>query len=243
MEDLVKIDQGFEKYQDEKLRYVEEFENKNFGSQSGLIFFNKEELESSGNETEIKISEPKNQSWGILQPEINSMIKEKERLVRLFKEYYSSRISGNPELKDLTPQQLDYIANKLMNRLKKLDCVLDTQFNKTEFKEKKSNYTYVTAKGYYINESGKRVRCISRNITNKEASIAELVIKIIKTINKSVIPLELENNAAYRADLTLYDGPKQWFVEIKNKNIENLIKTYIMFETWKMYKNEYELLP
>jgi hypothetical protein len=242
MEDLIKIDQGFEKYQDEKLRYVEELENKIFGSQSGLIFFTKEELELNEKETQVKISEPKNQSWGILQPEIDSIIKEKERLVRLFKEYYSSRISGSPEFEDLTPHQLDYITNKLMIRLKKLDCVLDTQFNKTEFKEKKSNFTYVTAKGYYINESGKRVRCISRNITNKEASIAELVIKIIKTINKSVTLMELENNAAVRSDLTIYDGPKQWFVEIKNKNIENLIKTYIMFETWKMYKSEYELL-
>lgn len=242
MEDLIKIDQGFEKYQDEKLRYVEELENKVFGSQSGLIFFTKEELESSKKENQIKISDQKNQSWGILQAEIDSMVKEKERLIRLFKEYYSSRISGNPELKDLTPHQLDYITDKLMIRLKKLDCVLDTQFNKTEFKEKKSNYTYITAKGYYINESGKRVRCISRNITNKEASIAELVIKIIKTINKSATLIELENNAAYRADLKLYDGPRQWFIEIKNKNIENLIKTYIMFETWKMYKSEYELL-
>ena len=54
--------------------------------------------------------------------------------------------------------------------------------------------------------------------------------------------MELEKSSGYKPDFIVYDGPKQWFVEVKNRNMNNMVKTFIMFETWKIYKNVYELL-
>jgi hypothetical protein len=98
------------------------------------------------------------------------------------------------------------------------------------------------AKGFWIDNDGTRVRSISRNITNIESSITELVFKILKMNNKSIILMELEKASKYKPDFTVYDGSKEWWVEIKNNNMNNLVKSFIMFETWKIYKNEYELL-
>jgi hypothetical protein len=242
MNDIIKIDKGFALNIDENLRYLEEFANREFKFHSGLIFVDKHEFELDNREARKKISDLKNQSWGILEPDITHMFTEKEKLIILFQEFYSTPISDNPDLRNLTPHQLQYIINKLMIRIKRLECVLDTKFNSTEFLEKKSGNRYLMAKGYWINDDGTRVRNISRNITNVESSITELAVKLLKTNKKSVTVMELDKSSGYKPDFTVYDGPKQWFVEVKVKNMNDMVRTYIMFETWKIYREKYKLL-
>lgn len=242
MKDIFQIDERYDSYQDENLKFLEEFSNKEFNLQSGLIFVDRKEFEFDEKEARKKISDPKNQSWGILEKEITSIIQEKERLIRLFHKFYTSSVSENPELKDITPHKLQYIISQLMIRIKRLDCVIDTQFSSTKFFEKKSGHTYLMGKGYWIKGDGTRVRNISRNITNTESSMIELVMKIIKLNDKSVTLMELEKGSKYKPDFTIYDGPNEWYVELKTNNMNNLVKTFIMFETWKIYRSEYELL-
>ena len=239
---ILQINERFDSSLDENLKYLEEFSNKEFNLQSGLIFVDRKEFELDEKEARKKMSDPKNQSWGILEPEVNSIITEKQRLIIKFKEFYFSKISENPEFKNITVARLEDIVTKLMIRIKRLDCVIDTKFNSTQFLEKKTGHRYLMAKGFWIDNDGTRVRSISRNITNIESSITELVFKILKMNNKSIILMELEKASKYKPDFTVYDGSKEWWVEIKNNNMNNLVKSFIMFETWKIYKNEYELL-
>ena len=239
---ILQINERSDSSLDENLKYLEEFSNKEFNLQSGLIFVDRKEFELDEKEARKKMSDTKNQSWGILEPEVNSIITEKQRLINKFKEFYFSKISDNPGFKNITVAQLEDIVAKLMIRIKRLDCVIDTKFNSTQFLEKKTGHRYLMAKGFWINNDGTRVRSISRNITNVESSITELVLKILKMNNKSIILMELEKTSKYKPDFTVYDGSKEWWVEIKNNNMNNLVKSFIMFETWKIYKNEYELL-
>lgn len=242
MMSILQINEQSDSSLDENLKYLEEFSNKEFNLQSGLIFVDRKEFELDEKEARKKMSDTKNQSWGILEPEVNSMITEKQRLINKFKEFYFSKISDNPGFENITVAQLEDIVAKLMIRIKRLDCVIDTKFNSTQFLEKKTGHRYLMAKGFWINNDGTRVRSISRNITNVESSITELVLKILKMNNKSIILMELEKTSKYKPDFTVYDGSKEWWVEIKNNNMNNLVKSFIMFETWKIYKNEYELL-
>ncbi|MDX9696465.1 MAG: hypothetical protein RBT49_11805 [Bacteroidales bacterium] len=239
---LLQINGQKDSRKDENLKYLEEFSNKEFNLQSGLIFVDRKEFELSEKEALGKMHDLKNQSWGILDAEVNSMITEKQRLISKFKAFYNSKISELPELRNLNIGQLETIVSNLMIRIKRLDCVLDTKFNSTQFLEKKTGHRYLMAKGFWINNDGTRVRSISRNIANVESSITELVMKILKMNNKSIIVMELNKASEYKPDFLVYDGSKEWWVEIKSKNMDNMVKSFIMFETWKIYKNEYELL-
>ena len=243
MKDIFKIDERFDSYQDENLNYLEEFSKKEFNQQSGLIFVDKKEFDANQVQARKKISDPKNQSWGILEKEVTDMIQEKNRLIKLFKDFYNSNVSENPELKNLPPHKLQYIVSKLMIRIKRLDCVMDTQYNSTEFNEKKTGHRYLMAKGYWVDNNGKRVRNISRSIMNKQDTITELAIKVLKVNHSSIVTLEPARSSGYKPDFVVFDKPKEWWVELKTKNMNDLVKSYIMYETWKIYKSEYELLP
>ena len=98
------------------------------------------------------------------------------------------------------------------------------------------------AKGYWVDDNGKRVRKISRSIINTQATITELAIKLLKTNKKTIITLE-PARSGYKPDFVVFDKPKEWWVELKTNNMNDLVKSYIMFETWKEYKSEYDLLP
>jgi hypothetical protein len=243
MKELLQIDQGFESYEDENLRYVEDFSMKEFNQQSGLIFVDRKDFDADEVKARKKMSDPKNQSWGILEKEVTDMIQEKNRLINLFKDFYSTNISENPVLKDLPPHKLQYLITELVVRIKRLECVMDTQYNSTEFIEKKTGNRYLMAKGYWIDNNGKRVRKISRSIMNKQDTITELAIKVLKVNHSSIVTLEPARSSGYKPDFVVFDKPNEWWVELKTKNMNDLVKSYIMYETWKVYKSEYELLP
>ena len=146
MTELFEIDKGFESYEDENIKYLEEFTKKKFDQRSGLIFVDKNEFENDEAQARKKISDPKNQSWGILESEVADMIQEKERLIRLFRQFYSSKVSESSASETLTPHQLQYIISRLVIRMKRLDCVIDTRYHSTEFLEKKTGHRYLMAK-------------------------------------------------------------------------------------------------
>lgn len=242
MTDLYQIDDNFSSFQDENLMFLDEFIKRDSSFKSGLIFVDRKDFQNDEKEAIKKISDPNNQSWGILEDEVKAIIHEKERLVKEFTDFYTTVISHGDSLSSLTPHQIQYIIFKLKLRIRRLDCVIDTKYTSTKFTEKKTNRTYLMAKGYWIDNNGSRVRSISRGILNEESSITEIVMKLLKTNKKSIEVMQLERRAGYTPDFTVYDNHTEWFVEIKNKNMNDLVKSFIMFETWKLYKNEYKLL-
>jgi hypothetical protein len=243
MTDIFQIDEGFDSLQDENLKYIEEVVNRTFELHSGLIFVESKELESDYRNAIKKLKDPKNQSWGILEQDVADILQELARLVRIFKGYYLTGVDKyvHPS-SSLSPQKIQYITNKLMIRIKRLVCVLDPDYSIIKFKDKKTLNNYTMIKGYWINENGKRVRSISRNIGNTESTMNDLTIKLFEKNNKNLVQMEHESGSKFNVDLTVYDGKINWAVETKLMNQENFVKTFVMFEFWKVYKQEYELL-
>jgi len=243
MKDIFKIDEKFDSYQDENLKYIKEVSERIFDLHSGLIFVESLELESDYKNAVKKLRDPKNQSWGILEKEVAGMNQELARLIRVFEGFYLTNVDEyKPNSSNLSPQKINYLINTLMIRIKRMICVLDPEYSVIKFKDKKTDNDYTMIKGYWINDEGKKVRSLSRNVGNTESSINELTMKLLKINKNNVIITEPEYSLRFRPDLRVNDGKTEWFVETKSMNIENLIRSFVMFENWKLYKEEYELL-
>ena len=244
MKDIFKIDEKFDSFEDENIKYIDELDKKLFNTYSGLIFIKSIELETDFDNAIQKLQDPKNQSWGILENEVNRIYQELSRMIRIFKGFYLTNINKNDNISsDMSPQKMNYLIKRMMLRIKRLVCVLDPDYSKINFKDKKTpnpnHYTMI--KGYWINDHGKRVRSVSRNIGNTESSINDLTQKLFKMNCEDVIVYEPEFGLNFKPDLIVSDGVDKWFIETKMMNIDNFIRTFVMFEMWKMYKNEYEI--
>ena len=241
MKNIFQIDERFHSQDDKILKYVEEITSRDFSFPSGLIFLEYQELESDFKGSIKKLQDPKNQTWGILQVEVSRMLQEFGRLLRLFEGFYLGNLDGS-DSQNLSPQKINYLINKTLIRIKRMVCVLDPDYSKIKFQDKKSKKFYTMIKGYWINDQGIRERSLSRNIGNNESSMNELTQKLFKLNSKNVVVYEPESGLQWKPDLMFSDGTTRWIVETKLMNIDNFIRTYVMFEMWKMYKEEYELL-
>lgn len=243
MTNLFQLDENPNPSQDEYILYIKEIEGRVFNSQSGLVFINSMEMDSDPEGSIAALQNPLNQSWGILEEEIALMNQELARLIRIFEKFYCTGIAENKELAPtISPMQVTHLVKKLFVRIKRMVCVLDPDYSVITFKEHKSKNDYNMVKGYWVADNGTRVRSLSRNIGNTEASINELTMKLFKLNVSKVFVMEPEHGMTFRPDLIVADGKTKWFVETKLLNLKDFIRTYVMFELWKMYKKEYELL-
>lgn len=243
MTNLYQIDEKLNPSQDEYILYLKKIEGRVFNSQSGLVFVNSLEMDSDPAGSLAALQNPLNQSWGILEEEVTLMRQELARLIRIFEKFYYTGIAENKELlPTINPMQVTHLVKKLFVRIKRMVCVLDPDYSVIRFKERKSGNEYNMVKGYWVADNGVRVRSLSRNIGNTEASINELTMKLFKLNASKVFVMEPERGITFRPDLIVTDGKTKWLVETKLLNLENFVRTYVMFELWKMYKKEYELL-
>ena len=156
MKDLFQIDERFDSYQDENLKYVDEISKRVFDLHSGLIFVESKELESDYENAVKKLKDPSIQSWGILEKEVSGMLQELARLMRIFKGFYLTNADEYVhQSSSLSPQKIQYIINKLITRIKRLVCVLDPDYSIIKFNEKKSGNNYTQIKGYWIDNTGR----------------------------------------------------------------------------------------
>lgn len=227
---------------DTNLKLVDEVSNRHVDSRSGLVFVDSKEMEIDAENAIKKFEDPKNQSWGILEKEVLLINKELDNLVRKFKYFYSTNINENEYLgPNPSPQEVNKQLERFMVRIKRLNCVLDPDFTVIKFKDKKYGKPYYMTKAYYINDAGERVRSLSRNIANAESSFPEFFDKLF-TLNRKGLTITTPAYSKYKADLNIFDGKINWLVEIKVKELNNFIRTFVMFEFWKLYKEEYDLL-
>ncbi len=250
MGNIFKILPDLSSYDDDILSYIESISKRDFSFPSGLIFVPYEDFERNFEEANRILHDKENQSWGIFQDEINKMGKELNELIQSFKDFYLSKTDySDISIQGLSPQEISYLIIKAVIRIKRLICVLDSDYSTIEFQDKKTKNKYTMIKGYYINENGVRKRIFSRNIGNKEQSLIELFQKVIKSNLKGVevfenVRLQVENRKfKYTVfDLFAIDGKRKWAIEFKNQNKDNLIRTFVMLEMWKLYQKSYELI-
>jgi len=218
--------------------YIQKISEKNYESPSGLVFVHMDEVQKDVDSARKRLQDVNNQSWGILQPEVDQMKSEFRKLIDRFREFYF-----NPtENSQLTPQQIHLRISEQLCRIKRMVCVLDPEFTTVKSFDKKSSNHYNMIRGYWINDDGERVRSISRNVGNSESSLTDLVEKIIKINSQYKVVQEPGNVMGLRPDLMVSDEKDKWLVEIKSSNWDNIIRSFVSFELWKMYKEIYDLL-
>ncbi len=244
MEDIFKIDERFDLHQDSILKYVHEISNSDFIKESGLDFTDNRKSESNPKAAKNKLQEPKYQYWGILESKITAIRLEKTRLVKLIEDFYLTSVDEYVyRTSNMSPQKIQHILNKLLIRLKRLELVLNPDYSITKYDEKRNNKNYSQIKGYWINADGKRVRSISRSIGKTLSEDEEIAMKLLDVnTNKETKVTLLRRGAESIADLRVNDGNTIWLVELKSDNRPILIRNYVMFENWKIYKKEYKLL-
>ena len=239
MKDIFNIDKNYITFKDENLDFVDSLTMLEIDKyQSGIIFMKMEDFEKDFPESIKKLENIENQSWGILSEEVSKIHLEFGRLIRLFKDFYVFKLEFTE--KNFSPQEINYVIHKTIVRIKRLACVFNPEFSIITFTDKKTNITYEMIKGYWISDEGRKVRSLSRNVGKIGSSMIELTSKLFKLNNKHLTIYEPSFNQQYRPDLIVYDGTTKWIVETKMLDKGNFIKTYVMFELWKMYKEEYQ---
>lgn len=240
MEGVFNIGDQFESNQDDNIKIVDMMTEIVFDPKSGFAIIDNKEFESNREEAIKKLQDPKNQSWGILENEITAINQERIRLGRDFKEYYVSNVDENAHpTSNLSPQKIYYIIKQLMIRIKRLELVLEPDYSVIKYDEKRNSENYTQIKGYWINDAGKRVRSISRSLGKTASEEEELVLKILDLNTNKDTKVTLLGRGA---DIQVNDGNNIWYVETKSKNRPSLIRNFVMFENWKIYKKEYKLL-
>lgn len=238
METMFDLDKDFTSHKDEILNLIEETSSKKFELTSGLSFSQMETYKEEHRYYIEKVFGEYKESWGLLNSDISKIPLELNALLIEFKKFYLTR----SENKSFTPQEINYIIHKTMIRLNRMLCVVNPEYTTTEFYDKKSEKSYKMIKGYWIDDEGKRVRSLSKNIGNVEASINELIQKLFRSNLKNLTFYEPENPTSDREDLIVFDGKTKWSVETKMLNLDHYIQNFVSLEMWKRYKEKYVLL-
>uniref|UniRef100_UPI0032175119 hypothetical protein n=1 Tax=uncultured Draconibacterium sp. TaxID=1573823 RepID=UPI0032175119 len=223
---------------DEILEFLKEISHKDYGFPSGLEFIPYEDFMKGIRRTSKLPADINKESWGLLSGEYSKMHGELGQLITDFMNFYD----GRTDTSNYTPQQINAIINYYMLRIRRIGCVLNPEYSLISSYEKKSKFTYHMVKGYYINDEGKRVRSLSRNVANTEAAIEDIVAKVLKLNVKGVEIFEPDNVSGAKPDMVVIESKKKWAVEIKSKDKETIIRAYVGFEMWKLYKEQYDLL-
>lgn len=228
--------------EDAVLKTIKEVSAQDLDFPSGLVFV---KLDGSNNDFESVRTELQSgmQSWGILSDLILSMQKEISSLVQLFEEFYHAKSDYKTYSNEgLSPMEINFLINTALLRIRRMQNVINPNYTKTDFQDKKTKNSYTMIKGYILNDEGKKKRSLSRNIINTEASLADLTAKIIKAHVKNSVVVEQDKSMGFRPDLIVSDDENRWAVEIKLTAKDSLIRTFVMLEMWKLYKQTYTLI-
>lgn len=243
MENLFTLPNELESRKDNVLELVKELTKGDFNVPSGLVFV---KLDGSNNDFESIRTELQSgkQSWGILNDLVLSMQLELKNLIQKFEDFYLTKSDYKTYDRDgLSPMEINHLLNAALVRIKRMRYVLNPEYIKSDFFDKKSNNRYTMIKGYWIDDEGTKTRSFSKNICNTEASLEDLVAKIIKSHVKNSVVMEPIKSWRFRPDLIVAVGENnRWAVEIKLQAKDSLIRTYAMLELWKLYKQTYELI-
>lgn len=209
MMDILDVINGIDLNQDEHNKIVNILRNVKVGSVSGYTMVAVKEFESNPETAAKKLKDPRNQRWGILESEVDAINQERARMIRLFEGFYLESVDENKnQISNLSPQEILFIIRQLMIRIKRLAYVLEPDYSKIEYIDKQYvNNKYTQVKGYWINDDGKRVRSLSKNIGRTPYNIEDLVIKLFE-FNSNVQAHLQTSGAKFKADLSVNDGKK-----------------------------------
>jgi len=123
--------------------------------------------------------------------------------------------------------------------LRKLSLIVEPDYTASTAIHSRSKIKYAVVKGYWINEAGELKRTLNKNIGNNEWDFVEVAAKMFASFGfESYVPAKPMGDGIL-VDMVIMKNNKRWIVEIKSKDRDAFIKTFVSLELWRMYKKEY----
>ena len=243
MEEFFEIGKEYNPKSDQVMNLINDILSTNLDYPSGFVFLPLEDVENIDRNTAGEIlSDPANQTWGLLKKERESQFKELELVINKLLEFYTTRWDYSTFSKEgYTPQEITYFLNRLLIRLNRLMCVLNPQYSYTTSKKKGTSRSYDMVKAYWINDAGQKVRSFTKNLGNSETAMIELPERLVSEFEKDAVVYQPVLQNGFRPDLVVAVGDKKWVVETKILDKEDYGRTFVIFELWKKYKETYAL--
>lgn len=97
---------------------------------------------------------------------------------------------------------------------------------------------YETAKGFWITDQGKRLRLFNKNFGKRSDEFHDYVSKLLVRCGFDVLP-EIRKYEKIIFDFLISKEGKSYFCEIKIRNIDLFLDTFMTIEMWLHYKKTY----
>jgi len=97
---------------------------------------------------------------------------------------------------------------------------------------------YETAKGFWITDQGKRLRLFNKNFGKRSDEFHDYVSKLLVRFGFDVLP-EIRKYEKIIFDFLISKEGKSYFCEIKIRNIDLFLDTFMTIEMWLHYKKTY----
>ena len=123
--------------------------------------------------------------------------------------------------------------------LRKLSLIVEPDYTASTAIHSRSKIKYAVVKAYWINQAGELKRTLNKNVGNNEWDFVEVATKMFAAFGfESFVPAKPMGDGIL-VDMVIMKNNKRWIVEIKSKDRDAFIKTFVSLELWRMYKKEY----
>ena len=167
---------------------------------------------------------------------------EIDRHIGIITSFYLSEIAcGDLEKQKISLKEQLYALEGISIPLRKLSLIVDPNYTASTAVHSRSKIKYAVVKAYWINEAGELKRSVNKNLGNNEWDFSEIAAKMFSSFGfESYVPAKPMGDGIL-VDMVLMKNNKKWIVEIKSKDKDTFIKTFVSLELWRMYKKEYDI--
>lgn len=165
---------------------------------------------------------------------------EIERHINNVKRFYLGEIEcGELAKQKFSLMEQLYALESISIPLRKLSLIVEPDYTASTAIHSRSKIKYAFVKAYWINEAGELKRILNKNIGNNEWDFIDVAAKMFASFGfESYVPAKPIGDGIL-VDMVIMKNNKKWIVEIKLKDREAFIKTFVSLELWRMYKKEY----
>ena len=147
------------------------------------------------------------------------------------------------ELKDfkVSLQDLNYHLGYDILKLKRLGLVRSPKFTHTIGQHSRTKIKYDMVKIYWFDDHAELKRELNKNVGSLHLEMEDIVAKVFALDGYETMLEYPSKENGIKVDMLLTKDGKKWIVEVKQKNRDELIKTFVSMELWKLYKSTYEI--
>lgn len=226
-----------------------ELANLDFTVGRSLVAFPVDEIEGLTFPELIKKYDNGNFSATILDGFKRKVVEERDTLIKEALGFYNSKLQFNDSVSDMTPEEVYYLIESKIIRIRRLGMVFEPDYYPSITK-KANGEEYDMVKINWINDENAKFIKVSKTYGLKgKAGLESSVRKVIR----DYFIAEAESLEDWRqlqkyalelkADQLVSIGGKKWVVEVKHINKDEFIKAAMRLELWDYYYQTYLAKP